>query len=383
MSPKFNTDNIRVDQIKCYYDPKTSTKVTEKPYLVQYESQHFKCKALVELEESIADSHWTIGLIQACDRMYLENRYGQYGSSFWEFHPLKTRQHRMVNDSDGRQYPFYSLTSSKCEVTKGVVRDSVIKLQYADHFYPTVAWDLPYCNGVKLTDVIRRQSFWIWLVAIKRAALHADTDVFHLGDDQIHILSSMHWRYSLHMEFDPHERIGRRLRTLTDTQMEAPRILPEEEVKPMPLSAVHPPHCNAAQSLIWYPKQPGQQPDILVPPKQTIVPWERWLRDMMPGVAPNRVHRPKDLHLCPSWRNDRDIGRYCSWDGGARLRRYQSSQGVQQQQQAPIASSNKTTSLLGHREHHRHGRRLAWRQDSNGVADVELKRRYSEVDRQH
>lgn len=339
MAPKFNTDRIRVDQIKCYYDPKTSTRVTEKPYLVQYESQHFRCKAIIELEESIADCHWTIGLIQACDRMYLENRYGQYGSSFWEFHPLKTRQHKMVNDSDGRQYPFYSLTSSKCEVTRGVVRDCVIKLQYADHFYPTVAWDLPYYSGVRLTDVVRRQSFWVWLVAIRRAALHAENDIFNMGTDEIHILSTMHWRYSLHMEFDPHEKIGQRLKRISDTQMELPRV--NNTDKAIPLSAVHPPHCNAAQSLVWYPKVPGDQPDLLVPPKQTIVPWDRWVQDMMPDVSPGRVPRPKDLHMCPIWQADTSVGKFSERHRGwadadpaltARYRR----------PEPPLATSNKS-----------------------------------------
>ncbi|PAA49152.1 hypothetical protein BOX15_Mlig016010g4 [Macrostomum lignano] len=306
---KFNVDKITVSQTQCFFDNKTGTKVYEKPSLMQYESQHFKCKAIIELEECVADRNWTIGLIQACDSMYLENRYGRHGSSFWEFHPIKSGRHRMVNDSDGRQYPFYSVTSSKCEVTRGAVHNCVVKLQYADHFYPTVVWELPYCGGAKLTEVIRRQDFWIWLVAVRRAGhYNRGNDVFHVGKDELYILRSMRWHYCLHMRFDPDERVGNRLRSVADRQVEEPSILLHSD-EPVPLSAVHPPHCNAAQSLIWYPRvRTGHhKPELLVPPRQAIVPWDRWSAEMLPGLSP-RPQRPRELRVCPLWSKDSDIG---------------------------------------------------------------------------
>lgn len=305
MACKFGPDCIEVSTINIYYDTATATKTRETPTLLQYESQHFRCKVQLELNQSMVECNWTVGLIQACDRMYLENRYGNAGSSFWEFHPLKSGRHRMVNDSDGRQYPFYSLTSSKCEIRRGLIQDSYVNLQYEDHFYPTVAWELPYCGGARLTDVIRKQDFWVWLVAIKRAPNREGAfDTFAVGQDKIYVLKTMRWRYNLHMTFDPHQPYGRRLKRIYDTQNELPYVC--DTNTPMPLSAANPPHCNAAQSLIWYPNDFKEKAKLLVPPKQIIVPWEQWLADM----APDRhlvASRPRDCVVVDEWRKDDNV----------------------------------------------------------------------------
>ncbi|KAM7543310.1 hypothetical protein Aperf_G00000004013 [Anoplocephala perfoliata] len=304
--PKFTPDLINILSIRAYYDNKTTTSTTEMANLLKYESQHFRCKVQIELPECVADRYWSIGLVQACDRMYLENRYGQSGSSFWEFHPLKSGRHKMVNDSDGRQYPFYSLTSSKFEVRRGIVPDSLISLNYEDHFYPTVAWELPYYGGAKLTDVVRKQDFWVWLVAIKRASSRgAAMDIFNAKNDEIYILKTMRWRYNLHMAFDPSQAVGRRLQRIYDVQKEQPVIM--ENNKSLPLSALSPPHCNAAQSLIWYPNNPSDKPKLLVPPKQIIVPWDTWTNDM----APERniiLKKPDQCKLVGEWPRDVEIG---------------------------------------------------------------------------
>lgn len=303
---KFGLGNIQVNSVRVYYDEKTSTKTNETSNLLQYESQHFRCKVKITITPGETDRNWSIGLVQACDRMYLENRYGDVGSSYWEFHPLKSGRHTMVNDSDGRQYPFYSLTSSKFELKKGLVHESVVSLHYEDHFYPTVAWELPYCGGTKLTDVIRKQDFWVWLVVIRRGKKkNEELSLFDPRYDHVHVLRTMRWRYNLHMIFDPNKSIGQRLKKLYDVQEETPYVL--DICKPLPLSALSPPHCNAAQSLIWYPRDLSEKLKILVPPKQIIVPWESWLTDM----GQNRrlkVQKPKDCKLVGEWPMDQQMG---------------------------------------------------------------------------
>lgn len=305
---KFGLDAVQILSINLYFDPSTITKTKETTTLLKYESQHFRCRVQLGISQSYADHNWSIGLIQACDRMYLENRYGNVGSSFWEFHPLKSGRHRMVNDSDGRQYPFYSLTSSKCEIRRGPINDSIVNLHYEDHFYPTVAWELPYCGGARLSDVIRKQDFWVWLVAIKRASyLDFFTDKYNLEDDKLYVLKTFRWRYNLHMTFDPNLPPGRRLKRIFDNQPEKPYIC--DDNKPLSLSAVNPPHCNSAQSLIWYPNNQHDRVRLLVPPKQTIVPWDHWLVDMAPGedlIAP----RPRDCIIVREWRKDEALDAY-------------------------------------------------------------------------
>ena len=107
------------------------------------------------------------------------------------------------------------------------------------------------------------------------------------------------------MTFDPYMPIGRRLKQISDIQEEHPIVL--DHNKPVPLSAVSPPHCNAGQSLIWYPKNPSERAKILVPPRQIIVPWESWLADMMPNRQPN-VQKPRDCKYVGEYGIDEEIG---------------------------------------------------------------------------
>ncbi|VDN42365.1 unnamed protein product [Dibothriocephalus latus] len=261
-------------------------------HLLKYNSQHFRCKAQVEFPECIADQCWSIGLVQACDRMYSEHRYGQGGSSFWEFPPLKSGRQRILNDSYSGNYPFYNLNSSKFEVRRGVISDSLISLTYRDHFYPTVGWETPDYGGAKLTDIILRQEFWVWLVATRHAS-SATSDTVNAKKDEMHILKTMRWRYNLHMTFDPTQPYGRRLQRIHDTQEEQPVILDGNHPR-LSASALGPPHCNDAQSLIWYPNNPRDRAKLLIPSKQIIVPWDTWTNEMSPG----RPLSPKKPDYC-------------------------------------------------------------------------------------
>jgi hypothetical protein len=304
---RFDVDNIEIRGIDVSYDRTTHTTTKETPTLLQYESQHFQCSVTLRFTQSVAHQNWSVGLVQACDHMYLENRYGDTGSSFWEFHPLRCRRRKMVNDSDGRQYPFYSLTSSKCEVRRGFVPDTTITLRYEDHFYPTVAWELLYCSRSKLTDIIRLQDFWVWLVAIKRGTIRDNChfDVFSPNEDSVYVLKTMRWRYNLHLSFDPLMPLGKRLKHVADVQHEQPYVLDSE--REIPISALCPPHCNAAQSLVWYPTDKTEPPRILVPPKQVIVPWDQWLTDMTPNGS-LRANRPKDCKVVSEFLMDDSVG---------------------------------------------------------------------------
>ncbi|CAH8599987.1 unnamed protein product [Schistosoma turkestanicum] len=303
---KFSLEQINVISIHAYYDQK-STEIIEMTNLLKYKSQHFHCKVKIILNECIANQCWSIGLVQACDQLYLENRYGNYGSTFWEFHPLKSGRHKMVNDSDGRQYPFYSLINSKYEIYRGIVSDNMITLTYEDHFYPTVAWELPYYGGVKLTDISRKQDFWVWLIAIKRARNRKPNfyGLVNVEQDEVYILNTIRWRYTLHMTFDPYQLIGKRLKRIYDLQQEQPIVL--EDNRTLPLSALSPPHCNSAQSLIWYPNNSRDQPKLIVPPKQIIVPWRTWTNEMTLSGS-NYVKRPEQCILVGEWFHDAEIG---------------------------------------------------------------------------
>ncbi|XP_018646433.1 hypothetical protein Smp_078910 [Schistosoma mansoni] len=303
-------DHIHVLSIHAYYDTKTTTEIIEMTNLLKYKSQNFHCQVELSINECIAKEYWSIGLVQACDQLYLENCYGNYGSTLWEFHPLKSGRHKMVNDSDGIQYPFYNLINSKYDLDQGIVKDQIITLTYDDHFYPTVAWELPYYGGIQLTDIIRKQTFWVWLIAIKHGK-HSkfnslNHQLFNVEQDEVYILNTIRWYYTLHITFDPYQPIGKRLKHIDDIQQEQPIIL-EDDNKKLPLSALSPPHCNAAQSLIWYPNNIRDEPKLIIPPKQIIVPWSIWINDMTLNRS-TTMKRPKQCKLVSEWFNDKEIG---------------------------------------------------------------------------
>lgn len=296
---KFGPNNIQVILVNVFFDESTNTKINETTTLLQYESQNFKCQVKLRILPGEADSCWSVGLVQACDQMYLENRYGDIGSSFWEFHPLKSGRYVMLNDSDGLQYPFYCSNNSKMEISCGNVDESAQCLGFEDHFYPTVVWELPYCQNARLTDVIRRQSFWIWLVAIRRGdKIIGGYNYFNPRCDEVFILRTMRWKYNLHMTFDKDKPVGQKLINVINMQDEYPLVL--NYCKTLPLSALAPPNCNAAQSLIWYPSDINEQLKVLVPPTQIITPWEVWQNEMSHNRT-LKVHKSKHCKFVGEW----------------------------------------------------------------------------------
>nr|CDS31609.1 Tetratricopeptide helical [Hymenolepis microstoma] len=274
MSP-LTVDMIHIRNFQAYYDDTTKTDTKETDEMLYYKTQNFYCKVGIELPTCIADRDWSVGLVQACDYMHLENNYGGLGKSLWEFHPLKSGLRQFINDSDGRQYPFYSISQSLYSIKKGNVKRALVNLQIKDYFHPSVVWTLPYSRGVHLTEIGRNQRFYIWLVAIKHGRKACGQE------DEVHILQKLRWEYDLHMEIDPYMPVGQKVRRIYDTQGDSIAMCDFNPSQKLPIEATHAPHCNAAQSLIWYPRDQTRHSRILVPPKQIIVPWEKWVSDML------------------------------------------------------------------------------------------------------
>ncbi|CAH8672702.1 unnamed protein product [Schistosoma margrebowiei] len=306
----FLLDQIHVQSIDAYYDPNSKTEIIEKPHFFKYKSQHFHCHIKLMINDDYITNHqyWTIGLVQACNEYYIENRYDNYGSTLWEFHPIKTGRHQMINDSDGNQYPFYDIFHSNYIIHHNYITNKFIQLYYKDYFYPTIAWELPYSynnnniNRIQLTDIIRRQQFWVWLIAIKHGRNY---NLINIKQNELYILNTIRWQYTLHITLDPYQPIGKRLKYINDIQYDKPIILNKN--KKLPLSAINPPHCNAAQSLIWYPNNKKDQPKLIIPPKQIIVPWKQWLNDMTLNYNEN-IKKLKQCQFVGELLNDKKIG---------------------------------------------------------------------------
>lgn len=285
---RLTADKIKIRSVKAYYDDSSKTEVEETESMLFYKTQTFYCRVELEIPTSIADRDWSIGLVQACDYMHLENEYDGMGSSLWEFHPLKSGIRNLINDSDGRQYPFYSVNQSLFRVKRGVVRRVRVTLQIKDYFHPSVVWELPYAGGVQLTEIARLQKFLIWLVAIK----HGKKGTLS-ASEEIHVLKEIRWQYKINMTVDPYMVLGDRVKYVDDCQDDRPEITDPEANFQLPVAATCPPHCNAAQSLIWYPRDSRRHARILVPPKQIIVSWENWVMDMIGANA--HIRKPSEV----------------------------------------------------------------------------------------
>ncbi|VDO05310.1 unnamed protein product [Rodentolepis nana] len=289
MSP-LTVDKIHIRNFQAYYDDTTKTDTKETDEMLYYKTQNFYCKVGIELPTCTADRDWSIGLVQACDYMHLENNYGGLGKSLWEFHPLKSGLRQFINDSDGRQYPFYSISQSLYNIKKGNVKRALVNLQIKDYFHPSVVWTLPYSRGVHLTEIGRHQRFYIWLVAIKHGRKACGQE------DEVHILQKLRWEYDLHMEIDPYMPVGQKVRRIYDTQADSIAMCDFNPSQKLPIEATQAPHCNAAQSLIWYPRDQTRHSRILVPPKQIIVPWEKWVSDMLGPSARSLLQMAEFLY---------------------------------------------------------------------------------------
>ncbi|CAH8491656.1 unnamed protein product [Heterobilharzia americana] len=195
---------------------------------------------------------------------------------------------KLINDSDGRQYPFYNINHSLYNINKGLVKKLTLNLYIKDYFHPSVVWKLPFSNDIHLTEINRKQKFFIWLIIIKY-------DKKYSYKDEITVLKKIRWEYNLYMKIDSYMPLGNRIREIYDIQNNQIIIMNPEKLYKLPIVATFPPHCNALQSLIWYPKDVHKSPRILVPPKQIIVSWDEWVYDMLGSNI--RICKPNEVSV--------------------------------------------------------------------------------------
>ncbi|PAA54438.1 hypothetical protein BOX15_Mlig024035g1 [Macrostomum lignano] len=295
LTPRFQPDqHINVHYVKPYYcGPQDGelTRISEKRHLMQWRGEHFKCRVGISFDNAIAGHDWTIGLAQACDDITLVNKFDRGGHYSWEFQPLKSGLHTMVNDSNGSQWPFYSHRQSMIDIKAGqVTKRQFTELKFSDYFYPTMHWGVESGGQIfPLTEVSRRQSFKVWLLAIERGdknpkdGYYTRYSQFRPQLDKVYVLSSMQWRYNIDLKFDCSQPLGSRCIHIDDKQEERPSVL--ETIDDIPTSALVPPNCNACQSLIFYPADKSNPLILKKEPEDIIVPWRKWRETMTKGYT--------------------------------------------------------------------------------------------------
>ncbi|PAA61739.1 hypothetical protein BOX15_Mlig029727g1 [Macrostomum lignano] len=292
--------HINLHYVRVYYcgpqpGSNKTTRVSERPQLMQWRGEHFKCRVGFSFEASMPKSNWTVGLAQACDYINLKNTFERGGSYCWEFQPLKTGLHSMVNDSNGTQWPFYSHKSSMIDLRSGSrIRPGFHELRFSDYFYPTMHWQAE-SEGFQyhLTNVIRRQGFKVWFIVIKRGPSNPMDGYitrylqYRPSTDEPYVIKAMEWRYNIELNFDCLQPLGSRCTAIFDKQEEQPRVL--NSIDPIPTSALVPPNCNACQSLIFYPTNRNHPLVLKKTPEDIVVPWNEWRSSMTSGRGYDRL----------------------------------------------------------------------------------------------
>ncbi len=214
----------------------TETKIRETASTLNYVTPHFRADAEVEVAPLKDGEIYTIGWVQAVTHMKFYNEYPS-GTSSWEIQELNNGASKAVSDADGRQYPWYGVTTERVTV-KGPCLEQSVRILMNDNFSPTVSWAIPV--GRDQPDTLRRvcrdQSFIVWLV-IKNEIT---------GD--VYALRAYSWGAVINIAVDCAGTIGHRSKLLAPLYQDQPSEIIEVV---LPLSALSSPRANEAQKFVW------------------------------------------------------------------------------------------------------------------------------------
>ena len=228
--------NFKLISCGASVDP-VPTKIRENNSTLNYVTPHFRAEAEVEVPPLKEGEIYTVGWVQAVTDMKFYNTYPT-GQSSWEIQELNSGESKAVSDADGRQYPWYGVTT-ECKTVKGPNNELRVRVYMNDNFSPTVSWAIPV--GKDQPDTLHRvhrdQSFVAWLVV--KNEINGD----------IQPLKAYSWRAMINIAVDCNECIGQRARLLEPVIQDQPVEL--ETFGSIPKSALYAPRANEAQKFVW------------------------------------------------------------------------------------------------------------------------------------
>ena len=212
------------------------TSLKENNSTLNYVTPHFRAEAQVEVAALKEGEIYTVGWVQAVTSMTFHNTYPS-GQSSWEIQELNSGESVAVSDADGRQYPWYGVTT-ECQTVHGPNSERLVKVVMNDNFSPTVSWAVPVGKEQPdtLQSVYRDQSFVVWLVI--KNEINGD----------IHPLRAYRWRAQIKIEVDCSRTLGERAKLVKPYYQEQPVELLDVT---LPKSALSAPRANEAQKFVW------------------------------------------------------------------------------------------------------------------------------------
>lgn len=215
---------------------KTNTKIKENPSTLNYITPHFRAEADVEVGPLREGETFTIGFVQAVSSMTFTNSYPA-GQSSWEIQELNSGETMAVSDADGRQYPWYGVTT-ECKTVRGPCPLQRVSVLMNDNFSPTVSWAVPV--GKNQPDTLQRihrdQSFVVWLIVKNEVT------------GGILPLRAYRWRAIINIAVDCSRLIGERAKLLEPKLQAQPIELFDLRI---PQTALQSPRANEAQKFVW------------------------------------------------------------------------------------------------------------------------------------
>lgn len=212
------------------------TTIKENASTLNYVTPHFRAEARVETPRLKEGDIYTVGWVQAVTDMKFYNHYPS-GVSSWEIQELNNGCSEAVSDADGRQYPWYGITTERATL-KGPLKQQTVGVYMNDNFSPTVSWAVPVGRdqGDTLQRVYRDQSFVAWLI-LKNETNGATT-----------VLEAYSWRAVVNIAVDCSQEVGQRAQLLEPLVQDPPQRISGMYV---PDSALACPRANEAQKFVW------------------------------------------------------------------------------------------------------------------------------------
>ncbi|CAF4273083.1 unnamed protein product [Rotaria sp. Silwood2] len=104
--------------------------------VLKYKTPQFKSHVTFQMPAIDENQNWKVGWIQACTHMEFFNTYGDYGYTSWEFPEMVTREKPLINDSDGRNYPWYGSSHQVVTINGPISHTSKYTVTMRDFFHP-------------------------------------------------------------------------------------------------------------------------------------------------------------------------------------------------------------------------------------------------------
>ncbi len=217
---------------------KTETTIKENQGTLNYITPHFRAEAEVEIGPLREGEAYSIGWVQAVTSMTFVNTYPS-GQSSWEIQELNSGETVAVSDADGRQYPWYGVTT-EWKFIQGPCPAQRVRVYMNDNFSPTVSWAVPVGKAKEQPDTLDRihrdQSFVVWLM------------VKNETNNETLALKAYNWRAVINIAVDCSRVVGERAKLLEPKIQEQPIELLDLRV---PQTALQSPRANEAQKFVW------------------------------------------------------------------------------------------------------------------------------------